>query len=337
MKILIIGCGSIGKRHMANLRRLGGHELIAYRTRRENSKELEAKYGARIFYSLEEALAQSPDAAVIANPTSLHLPAARQALEAGCHLFMEKPLSHTLEGVDDLLRQAEERERVVFIGYQWRFNPLLMRAKEQLDAGALGRILFIRAQVGQYLPDWHPWEDYRKGYYGREELGGGALLTLSHELDYVLWFLGKPIQVSCFMDRVSDLEIDTEDIAELILRFPSGAVASVHMDYLQRTVTQTCQIIGEEGVMEIDLRQGTARSFLTKTGQWHEDLLPPSFTRDDMFLAELKHFLDCINNGIPCRMDGRKVGRLALEVICAAQESAGTGKAVSLDETIHAQ
>ena len=334
MKILIVGCGSIGKRHMGTLQQIGGHELIAYRTHREDSQKLEAHYGVRIFYSMEEALAQKPEAAIIANPTSLHVAAARQALAAGCHLFMEKPISHTLEGVEELLQQAEKQKRVVFIGYQWRFNPLLIRAKEQIDAGAMGKILFVRTQIGQYLPDWHPWEDYRKGYYGREDLGGGALLTLSHNLDYLLWFLGKPAQVSCFMDKVSELEIDTEDMAELILRFPSGALGSVHMDYLQRTTTHTCQIIGEEGEMVIDLQQGTARTFLADMGQWHEDRLPKGFARDDMFLAELKHFLDCINNGVPCRMDGRRVGRLALEVICAAQESAGTGKVVSLDERI---
>ena len=336
MKILIIGCGSIGRRHMANLRRIGGHELIAYRTRRENSEKLETEYGVRIFYSFEEALAQGPEAAIIANPTSLHVPAARHALKAGCHLFIEKPLSHTLEGVDDLLQRAEAAKRVVFIGYQLRFNPLLMQAKAQIEEGLLGRILFMRASVGQYLPDWHPWEDYRQGYYGRKELGGGPLLTLSHELDEVLWFLGKPMQVRCRLDKVSDLEIDTEDTAELILEFPSKTVASVHMDYLQPTITQTCQIIGKEGFMDLDLQAGIARTFLTKTGRWQENRLPAGFTRDDLFSAELTHFLDCIHNGVPCRMDGRQVGRLALEVISAAQESARTGKVISLHETVHA-
>ena len=334
MKVLVVGCGSIGRRHIDNLTRIGGHELIAYRTRREGVAELAQRYGVRSVFSLEEALAQHPDVAIIANPTSLHVPIALEAVRAGCHVFIEKPLSHSMEGVDELLGMARERQRVVCVAYQWRFHPLLARVKALIDSGAIGRVVSLRAQVGQYLPDWHPWEDYRQGYYARRDLGGGVILTLSHELDYVLWWLGQPEAVTCFAERGGRLEIDTEGLAEMILRFPNGTLASIHMDYYQRTVTRTCHLIGEDGLVEIDLERGVARTFFAARERWEEDTLPAGFAPNQMYLDELEHFLDCVQRDVPCRIDGM-AGRLTLQVALAAKQASASGRAVAIDEAVN--
>jgi predicted dehydrogenase len=277
----------------------------------------------KIYPNLNQALASNPHAVLICNPSSLHLPIAIQVAHAGCHLFIEKPLSHSWDGIEDLLSVIREKKLVTLMGFNLRFHPGLKLTKSLVEEGGIGRVLNIRAQVGQYLPDWHPWEDYHQGYSARRDLGGGVILDLIPELDYVRWLVGEVCQIACFAGHVSDLEIETEDVAEILLHFENGVIGNVHMDYIQRSPSRTCRIVGEEGNIVWDYYANEVRLFETRKPGW-QVFRQEGFERNDMFVAEMQHFLACLEGRESPVVDveeGAKILRLAL----AARESAETG------------
>ena len=321
-RILIAGLGSIGRRHLANLRKLGVHDIALYRTRPEPVKEAPE---LPVFTNLTQALATRPDLVIVSNPTAYHLQVALAAAQAGCNLFIEKPLSHSWDGVDELLSLIEKKHLIALVGFDLRFEPGLCRVKELLQEGHIGRLLAIQAQVGQYLPDWHPTEQYREGISTRIDTGGGVLLDLIHELDYVRWLVGPVAQISCTADKITDLEIDTEDIAVMLLRFESGAIGTVHLDYMQRVPSRTCRVIGERGTILWDYHATKVQWYNLSKEVW-EEFDYANFQRNDRFLAEMCHLLGCLKREQRPKVDvveGSKVLKLAL----AAKESASTGKA----------
>ena len=318
----------MGRRHLANLRSLGYTSIGAVRVR-----GLPVPEAALIttYTNLADALADRPDAVFVTNPTSGHLPVALAAAEHGCHLFIEKPLSHTREGVDRLLARVSQRRLVGMIGYQWRFHPALRQMKELIDTGAIGRVIAARLEYGEYLPDWHPWEDYRTGYSARRELGGGPILTLSHTLDLAYWLLGQPARVFCAGGRVSSLEIETEDIAEIVLEYASGPVVSVHVDYVRRAARRAVEVIGESGVLRWDDEGNQLQVFSADQQCWRVEPAPVPWTRNDLFLAELRHFLECIEHGRTPEVDLRQ-GAAVLEIALAAHQSLASGTWITLPQ-----
>jgi len=186
MKFLIAGLGSVGRRHLRNLLSLGEKDILLFRTLQSTFPDDELA-GLPVETNLNAALAKQPDAVIIANPTALHLQVAIPAANAGCHLLLEKPISHSMEGVDLLESALKQGGGNVLVGFQFRFHPGLIQAKRWLDDGQIGRPLSFRAVYGEYLPSMHPWEDYRQSYSARQDLGGGVLLTLCHPLDYARW------------------------------------------------------------------------------------------------------------------------------------------------------
>jgi predicted dehydrogenase len=289
---------------------------------------LEREFDLRSTFDLDEALAERPDFALITNPTSMHMPVALEAAKHGCHLFLEKPLSDSLLGVDELADTVAAQGTIGFVAYNMRFHPALRQVKEMIENGSVGRVLSIRAQVGQYLPDWHPEEDYRLGYSAQRALGGGVILDLIHELDYVQWMVGDVRKVACFARHVSPLEIDIEDVAEIILDFESGAVGNVHLDYLQRPAGRGCRIIGEEGTILWDQESNEVRLFDAREPGWqifrHE-----GFERNQMFVAEMEHFLACLEGRETPEVDVGE-GWKSLKLALAAWESAETGQVIDL-------
>ncbi len=302
MRVLIAGCGSIGRRHLANLLSLTPAEVLAHRVRGQDAGDLARRFGVRSVASLEEGLSLDPDFVLVANPTALHMEVALQAARAGRPLFIEKPLSDRREGVDELRRLVREKQLVCLVGYQMRFHPGLRLMRELLQEGRIGRPLWVRAEVGQYLPDWHPDEDYRQGFSARRSLGGGVTLDLSHELDYVRWLLGPVAQVGAFGGRIGDLEIDTEDIAEVLLRFESGAVGSVHLDYLARCPVRGCRLVGTNGTLEWDYFGNQVRLFEAGSGAWTRHR-QDGFERNQMYIDEMAHFLRCLRGEEPPEID----------------------------------
>ncbi len=328
-RILVIGCGSIGKRHIENLTALGAGELLAFDERPDRRQEVRSRFGIETLERLDDAWPRHPDAAVIATPTSLHVPLALDAADHGCHLFIEKPLSHTLDRVDQLLNTVRERKLVTFVGCNMRFHPGLRKVKELLDEHAPGRVVGARVAVGQWLPDWHPWEDYRHGYSATRALGGGIILDAIHELDYIRWMLGDVQEVACFAGRLSHLEIETEDMAAILLRFVNGTIAEVHMDYVQRVSHRTCQIIGDEGTIQWDATAGDVRWYSAAAHEWRVYGTPPGWDWPQMYVDEMRHFLRCWAREEMPAVDVFE-GKRVLEMALAAKESAQSGRIVSL-------
>ena len=328
MKFLIAGLGSVGRRHLRNLQSLGHRDIVLYRTGHSTLPDDDLAT-LTTEYDLAKALAHRPTVAIISNPTALHLPVTLAAALAGCHLFIEKPVSHSLEGLDELTAIVHQRGLRVMVGFQYRFHPGLRIVKQLVDDGAIGRVIHAQAHWGEYLPAWHPWEDYRQSYSARADLGGGVILTLCHTLDYLRWLLGEVGAVWAETGRLSDLNINVEDVADITLRFRSGAIGTVHLDYVQRPPSHWLQLIGQKGTIRWDSDDSTVRCYRTEKGAWAKTPLPQEFNRNSMFLDELRHFLDCIGRRaepLVTLEDGIQALRIAL----AAKQSAAEGRAVDV-------
>ena len=340
MKFLIAGLGSIGRRHLRNLLALGEREVLLYRTNRSTLPDDELA-GFPVESDLQAALDWGPDAVLVCNPTALHLQVAIPAAERGCHLFIEKPISHSWEGVERLRSAVRASGSRVLVGYHFRYHPGLLAVRHLLAEGRIGRVLSVRSHWGEYLPSWHPWEDYRKGYSAQADLGGGVVLTLSHPLDYLLWLFGDVEAAWAFAGSLSELELDVEDTAEIGLRFANGVVGSLHLDYNQRPTAHTLEMIGAHGTLRWDNASGNVSLYQaepeqgTEANQWQIyplAALPgasPDFQRNDLFLAEMRHFL-CVVRGEAQPVCSLEDGSRALRLALAALQSAREGRLVKL-------
>jgi len=331
MKFLIAGLGSIGRRHLRNLLALGEQDILLYRTGKSTLPDaaLAELADFPVETDLQSALDQHPAAVIVCNPTALHLDIAIPALQAGCHVLLEKPISNSLERIAELQQVAANAVTngfQVLVGFQFRYHPGLIKVAELLTNRAIGRPLSVRAHWGEYLPDWHPWEDYRTGYSARSDLGGGVVLTLSHPLDYLRWLFGEVEALWAFTGKISDLELSSavEDTAEIGLRFAGGVLGSVHLDYNQRPPDHRLEIIGTQGTITWENASGIASAFTAQTGSWqHYAPLPgctqpPGFSRNDLFLDQMRHFIDVVKGqSYPlCTLqDGIQALKLALAVV----------------------
>ena len=331
MRFLIAGLGSVGRRHLRNLLSLGEKDIVLVRTGLSTLPEEELA-GFPVEKDIQSALSHwSPDAVIVSNPTAMHLDVAIPAAEAGCHLLIEKPVSHDLRRIDELRAALQKGGGRVLVGFQYRFHPGLLKTKDLLDQKAIGGPICARAHWGEYLPDWHPWEDYRDSYACRRDMGGGVLLTLCHPFDYLRWLLGEPENVVGLVGGLG-LGLEVEETAEAALRFVSSVIAGVHLDYNQRPPARTLEIVGREGTIRWDYHQGEVSVWTAAGKIWQAYPDPEGFERNTMFLDEMRHFLTLARGETDstCTLaDGVAAVRIAL----AVRESAADGKAVPLYPT----
>jgi predicted dehydrogenase len=310
MKFLIAGLGSIGRRHLKNLEALGEKDIILYRTGKSTlmDDELE-QYPFET--DLEKALAHQPDAVIISNPTALHMQVVVPAAQADCALFVEKPLAHQLDDLLPLEPILKEKKIIFFSAFQFRFNPGLKKVRELLDAETAGRPLSFNAYWGEYLPDWHPWEDYRQSYAAKKSLGGGVVLTLCHPMDYLRWMFGDPMDLYANIGNSSDLELDVEDFADALVRFNNGVSGMLHLDYYRRDKRQDLEIVCSEGTIYWNYSSCAVKVHLAD-GTSIEYPAPDGFERNNMFLDEMAHFLRVLR-GEEAPLCTFEDGRKALE------------------------
>lgn len=327
-ELLIIGLGSIGRRHVANLKCLGYKNISLYRTGKGMPLSREGS-GCALEYNLESALSRKPAGVIVANPTSKHIPAALAAARAGCHLFIEKPISDSFVQVQELEYQVRKHDLIVLTGFQFRFHPSLRKIKHWISQGSIGRIFSASAHWGEYLPDWHPKEDYRQGYSARRELGGGVVNTLCHPFDYLRWLIGEVQAVSAVTARSGSLDIDIEDSAEVLLRFNNGATGSVHLDYFEQPAAHWFSITGEKGKIRWDNGDGIARIYTVRNNKWKSFVPAKGFERNSLFLAEMRHFLDCLTEKDE-PLCGLKDGIQALKIALAIKKSAKEKKEIKI-------
>lgn len=318
--LLVCGTGSIARRHLANLTALRPDLKVV--VLRASGQPLRAPLGddVVIVQSMEDAIAAKPAVAVVAGPSTSHVTMALPLVRAGVPLLIEKPLAHSLDGVAELEAAAEAAGVPVLVGYVLRFHPALAGLRERLREGAVGQVLALRAEVGQFLPDWRPGLDHRRSVSAQAALGGGALLELSHEIDYARWLVGDPVSVRADLRRLGDVTVDVEDWVDLHWRTAAGVMVDLHMDMLQRVPVRTCQVIGTDGTLTADLIRGDLR--LGKPGRATEFLPTPS-SGTTLLQAEASALLAMIDGSpspIPIA-DGRRV----LTIVDAARRSAAAG------------
>jgi predicted dehydrogenase len=339
-RCLFVGLGGVGQRHLRNLRALLGDsvEVVAYRVRRERQTlddllqvvpgvDLEKNYGLSVCSDLARALDTRPDVVFVTNPSSLHVPVALEAAHRGCHLFIEKPLSHSLSQVSELIALCDEQKLVTCVAYQLRYHPGFLRLRELLAENALGRLLSVRAEVGEYLPGFHPYEDYRRMYASQRSLGGGVTLSQIHEIDYLCALFGAPRRVFSMGGQVSSLEIDVDDVAVSLLEFRradgSPLFVELHQDFVQRPAQRSLTVLGEHGKLVWSL-SGRYLEHCDAAGHVLEHNDHAGFQRNQAFLDELDNFFGCVLRGEQCTPSLRD-GALSLEVAVALLASQADG------------
>jgi predicted dehydrogenase len=330
-RILIVGLGSIGKRHLRLARQILPTADIRILRHHPGSEAPESANG--VFFRMAEAIDFAPQIAVIANPAPFHVATAQALASAGAHLLLEKPLSDSLTGVTQLLEICRQQRVRLLTGYNLRFVTSLQRFRHLLSERIVGRVLSVRCEVGQFLPDWRADSDYRQSVSAQRKLGGGALLELSHELDYLRWIFGEVEWVHATLSRQSTLELDVEDTAHLSLGFMPTSdtpplIASVNLDFIRHDTTRLCTAIGESGSLRWNGVTGCVELYQAGAKQWEELFRQPQ-QRDDSYLAQWNHLIDCVQQHAAPLISGED-GLRVLEIIEAARSSASTGRTLSI-------
>jgi predicted dehydrogenase len=314
LSVLIVGCGSIGKRHARVLSGMGVHDIRACDPVAEQRESLLAQVpSVRMYDSFEAGLDDHPDAVLICTPPAMHIPMAIQAINAGSHVLTEKPLSDTTTGVDDLIALAAKTGKKAMVGLCFRYHDGLVKAKHYLDSGRVGRLVSVRAMVGEHFPDVRP--DYRNLFSAKH---GGAF-DLIHDIDLAIWYAGQPVaQVYSLSGSFSDIGIEAPDVAEILMGFSDRCLATVHLDFFQRPRRRQIELLCTGGVIIVEFARWdrcTVSVYVAACSAWeHEEI---STDRDDMFRAEDREFLQAVAQDLPIRCTIEE-GIKSVEVVLAA-------------------
>ena len=296
-RVLLVGLGSIGQRHLQVIRSvMPSAQIMVLRHLPVIGNAVLADFTTA---SLNDAQEFQPQLAVLSNPASLHAEVARPLLEMGCHLLIEKPLATNPTDGQAIGAAAQANGCIVQVGHNLRYLPSLNLFRGQIHQGRVGRVLSVRCEVGQSLESWRAGVDYRQGVSARRALGGGVLLELSHELDYLAWIFGRIDWVSAWFGRQSDLEIDVEDTAHLVLGFQGTEalppVASVSLDFIRHDTVRRCVAIGNEGSLAWDAGKGTVEVLLHGSSEWRV-LHRSNPERDFTYTAQWHGFMSAVEH-----------------------------------------
>ena len=292
--ILICGSGSIAQRHAKNLIKLGYKNLIFFKENKTFIPQLVKKF--KIYYNIDKALQNKPKVTFICNATSKHLKYALMSAKAKSHIFVEKPLSNKIHKLYDLKKILKKNKIRLMVGYMMRFHPLILRIKNLLKKNYLGKIFYIRSSWSEYLPDWHPKENYKKSYAASNKLGGGSTFTLSHEIDLVKLLLGEIKRIHTYKSYKSKLNIQAEFSTNHQIEFKNGAVAQIHLDFMQKPPERKLEIVGDKRKLYFDYYKNQI-SIVNRNGTVKK-LIEKNFKRNDMFINEIKTFFKNINQNL---------------------------------------
>jgi predicted dehydrogenase len=327
LKIAVVGYGSIGRRHVENLLSIPNIKIIIC-TKQMIDNPSPKKI--RIVSSISDCLKEKPDAGIIANVTNLHVRTAIKLANAGVDLFIEKPLSGSLNGIKDLLDIIRKKKLITQMGCQMRFHKCIKKIKELISSNQVGKILSVKVECGSFLPDWHPYEDYSKSYAARRDLGGGVVLTCIHEIDYLYWMFGDVTEVFSITGKFSNLKISTDDLSASVIKFKNNVVAELHLDYFQKPSFRSCKIIGTKGMIYWDSDTNIVKLYDNNKDKWIEILKWSNYDRNLMYEKEMNHFLTCVKKRKstinPIQYDGLTTLQIGLAII----KSSKTKKMVKL-------
>ena len=308
-KIIIIGFGSIGQRHYRNLTKLGYQNIFVFDIDKTKGKNL----GNKFIKQLTNVQLKQFKAAFICNPNQAHVKTALACAQAGCHLFIENPLSHSLTGVKELISICRKKKLMAMVASNIRFHPSLQFIKRYLSGKKLGKVYSISHQFGFWLPYWRPSQDYRKNYAARKSTGGGIILDDIHEFDLLFWLNDfSPVKESKFVvGKVSDLKIETEDICLASFRFKNNTLGSVSCDYLRQSYARSCQVIGQRGNLEWDFNQNIV--WLKNKSGRKKLFEARNFDFNKVYLDEATYFFGCLKKKQPT-FNGLEMARKVLAI-----------------------
>ena len=332
-RAVVIGCGSIGQRHIRNLRSLGITDIFALRTRQGACQELDASLAVKEIGDWSELSDLGAEVAIISNPTSLHLETIERCLPHVRGLFIEKPLAASLAGVAELLQQIKQRRIVSFVGYNLQFHPAVKALQKFLANDAVGKPLLFQCQVGQWIEDWHPNEDYRNAYFARQDLGGGVLLTLIHEIHLAMELLGAADKVACLLPPFEALPVDVEVVADLMIKHSSNAVSQIHLDMIQRPAHRRGVISCERGSISYDLIANSVTADDTEKSTIYAD---PDYDVNAAYVEEMGMFLSCVREGIVRHEYDAMRATQSLAIAATALEAARTNSFVEIPAWVRA-
>ena len=337
-KIFFVGLGGAGQRHLRIFNELLPYdvEFSAYRNLNktpllksdfsiDERETLDTKYSLKLFNSLEKGLANSPDLIVISTPSSLHMEVAKKAAEKNTHLFVEKPFSHTLEHFDEFREIVLKNDLFFFVSFQRRFHPFFKQTKEFLSRNRIGNVISAVFNVGSYVPDWHPYENYEDLYACRKELGGGVLLTEIHEIDLCYWFFGLPNYIYCTGGNYSRKDIDVEDTAHLTLKYSAFSV-QINLCFMQKYNRRDFYICGTDGYIEWEGRNNTHTIIDYQTDK-KEITSDKEYSNEAMFVAQASYFLEDFSRTDKSYLD---IAQASTAIVEAAKKSMVTGKEIAL-------
>jgi len=329
LQALVVGYGSIGKRHIENLSKLSNMKILVC-SKRKYDDFLKTK-NCVLINSLDDCIKEKPNFAIVCNETTLHIKTATKLARAGIHLFIEKPLSNSLKGIKELLKLTRKKKLVTMIGYNFRFHPSIKMIKKIISSQDLGKIISARVENGSFLPDWHPDENYSKNYSARDDLGGGVILTCIHEIDYLYWFFGKVSNVFSISGKFSDLDIQTEDLSVILLKYENNVIAEAHLDYFQMPNARNCKIICTKGTIIWDMHENVVKCYNIKKKNWVEKLKLTNYDINAMYLDELKYFINCLRGRKKTICD-ISVGVYTLKIALAVKRSSKLQKIEVVDK-----
>ena len=328
--LLIIGTGSAGKRHARNFQSLGC-TVSCMDPRRDRLDDLAADEikVASVFTDLEDALSTPAafDAVVVASPPSFHVDQCLAAMERGLPVLLEKPVSPDLPGCLRLQEAVGEYKAPLLLGYTWRWWAPLAKVKNLVDQQVVGKLRYVKFTMAAHLADWHPWERYQDFFMASSALGGGALLDESHWLDLMLWFFGMPQKIFANIDKISSLEIDSDDNVDMMVYYEDNLRVNLHLDLYARPHEKSIQFTGEDGTLIWEpnqIRIGKKMDPVWET----EDF---AYDRNDMFVAVAEEFINIIGGQADhtCTIDD---GVRVLKLIDAARTSSREEKVIELDK-----
>ncbi len=287
-----MGCGSIGERHVINLKAIIPDASInVFDPQSERLMAVRKKYSVDpVTYEIVNSTTY--DCVFICTPPVSHIEIAKRALNSGSNIFIEKPLSHSLDGIEELQNLVRSKQLLAFVAYNFRFNKGIHMVKQMIKDLKFGKILHASAYFGQYLPDWRPWQDYKKSYSARRDLGGGIIHDGSHEIDYLIWLFGRPIYVQSQFALTDILSSDTEAIADILLKFDKNILGYIHLDFVRREYKRTLELLCENGLIQWSLSDATIRTFSASSKTLDSVQLEESL--NDMYVEEVRHVIECI-------------------------------------------
>jgi len=327
---LIIGAGSIGQRHIKNLRKIGIDNIVALRSKKGHFKKLPEALKVVEVDNWEEAIASSPDVAIISNPSSLHIETARKIVDHVKGVFIEKPLSDSTNECQQLIDILNEKKVVSFIGHNMMFHPIVENIIKFYNENDIGEVVNIQCQVGQWLPDWHPYENYKNAYYARKDLGGGVALTLIHEIHLALELAGLPVSVVGEVSKYNKLDLEVDVCSDLMIKHKTGAVSQIHLDYIQQPSHRSGLITFEMGWLSYDFTRIELIG-QKKSDDAHVVWSDKNYDYNKAYIDQMIEFVCFVEEGRLKHKYDAESSVESLKVVESLLESSNSGKKVSIE------